>query len=388
MQEVLADAPALARRVADVVAARAAAGGGPFHMALSGGSTPKALYALLAAPPWRDRIPWARVHLWWGDERFVPADHPDSNYRMARLALIDHVPIPPANVHPIPTDGTPADAAARYAAMLPRKFDIQLLGLGADGHTASLFPDTAALVVTDRAVVAVEGARPEARISLTYPALARSAAVFFLVEGEAKREIVRRVQAGDTGLPATQVRNDGELRWFLDRAAASEPHSTIAVVMGVSASGKTTIAQALAQHLGWQFLEGDDLHPRANRRKMAAGIPLDDADRAPWLDAIATWIDGQSASGNPGIIACSALRRRYRDVLAGRERPWVRIVHLDVPRAELERRLATRQGHFMPASLLDSQLATLEPPEPHENAIVIDAAGSIEANIRNIIRAL
>lgn len=387
MIEVLQDRAALARRLADVIAARAAASTGPFSIALSGGATPKALYALLAQSPWRERMPWDRVQLYWGDERFVPPDHPDSNHRMAREALIDHVPIPSENVHPIPADGTPADAAARYAAILPARFDIVLLGLGPDGHTASLFPGDPALAETARDVVAVTGARPEARISLTYPALARSEAVFFMVEGAGKREAVRRVLAGDPALPAAAVRSEGETRWFLDRAAAPVPHGTIAVVMGVSASGKTTIAQALAQRLGWPFLEGDDLHPRANRRKMAAGIPLDDADRAPWLDAIAVWIEGQSAAGLPGIIACSALRRDYREKLAG-GRPWVRIIHLDVPRHELEARLAKRQGHFMPASLLDSQLSTLEAPAATENAIVIDGARPIGTIVRNILRLL
>jgi gluconokinase len=141
----------------------------------------------------------------------------------------------------------------------------------------------------------------------------------------------------------------------------------VLVVMGVSGSGKSTVGLALARQLGWDFEEGDALHPSANVAKMAAGHPLDDADRAPWLTAVAAWLAAEIAAGCDGVITCSALRRRYRDRL---RRPEVVFVYLAVPRAELVRRLAARRGHFMPPSLLDSQLAELEEPGPDEHAIV------------------
>ncbi|HWE58592.1 MAG TPA: gluconokinase [Solirubrobacteraceae bacterium] len=142
------------------------------------------------------------------------------------------------------------------------------------------------------------------------------------------------------------------------------------VVMGVSGSGKTTIGRGLAGRLGWDFAEGDDLHPAANVAKMAAGEPLTDADRLPWLAQIAGWIDGEIEDGRHGVITCSALKRAYRDRL---RRPEVLFVYLSLPRSELERRMATRHGHFMPASLLDSQLAALEPPDPDESALRVEA---------------
>ncbi len=151
---VLPDQAALMEAVAEWMVAEARAKEGRFALSLSGGSTPRALYELLASPRFRDRMPWARVHLFWGDERMVPPDHADSNYRMVREALLDHVPVPPAQVHPMPTDGDPAAAARRYQAELgayygrdvldPARplFDVTLLGLGDNGHTASLFPGT------------------------------------------------------------------------------------------------------------------------------------------------------------------------------------------------------------------------------------------------------
>ena len=147
---------------------------------------------------------------------------------------------------------------------------------------------------------------------------------------------------------------------------------SVVVVMGVSSAGKSTIGQALAQRLGWDFEEGDELHPAANVAKMAAGRPLSDADRRPWLEQVARWIDAEIASGRCGVITCSALKRAYRDVL---RRPEVTFVYLAVPKAELERRMATRAGHFMPAALLDSQLQALEPPGSDEAVLRIDASG-------------
>ena len=225
--ETLTDPPALARRVADWLLELAQAKDGRFALCLSGGSTPRILYALLAAPPYRDSFPWGRAHLFWGDERFVPPDDPQSNYRMVREALLSHVDIPPANVHPIPTEPlTPTDAAQRYEFLLrgfhrpdpdAPLFDVTLLGLGADGHTASLFPGSAALSERTRWAVPAEGS--QTRITLTYPALESSRRVAFLVDGAPKRDILARVLAGDETLPAARLKPQGELRWFTDRAA-------------------------------------------------------------------------------------------------------------------------------------------------------------------------
>jgi 6-phosphogluconolactonase len=233
-REILPDPESLARRAAEIVAERLAAATGPVAVALSGGSTPKRLFELLVEPPFRDLVPWDRVHWFWGDERFVPPDHPDSNYRMARLALLDRVPVPARNVHPVPTTGlTPDEAAERYAAELraiygsetldPDRplFDIVLLGLGEDGHTASLFPGVPALAERTRWTAAVIGAKPEPRITLTYPALESAGIILFLVAGAAKHAVLDRIAAG-ADLPAAHVRPQGELRWLLDRAAAGE----------------------------------------------------------------------------------------------------------------------------------------------------------------------
>lgn len=143
------------------------------------------------------------------------------------------------------------------------------------------------------------------------------------------------------------------------------------VVMGVSGCGKSGLAAAVASALGWTFLEGDLLHPPANIAHMQAGQPLTDADRAPWLAAIETWMATRLHAGHGVVVACSALRRCYRDVL--RQAGPLRFVHLQVPRAELERRMRARQ-HFMPPSLLDSQLATLEAPAADEQALTLQPA--------------
>jgi gluconokinase len=144
----------------------------------------------------------------------------------------------------------------------------------------------------------------------------------------------------------------------------------IVIVAGVSGSGKTTVGALLAGRLGWIFADADDFHPAANVAKMRAGIPLTDADRWPWLNAIAAWMDERIARGESAVITCSALKRGYRDVLlAGR--PEARLVFLSVDRPLLERRLAARHGHFFPEQLLDSQLAAVEPVGPDENAVTV-----------------
>jgi gluconokinase len=144
--------------------------------------------------------------------------------------------------------------------------------------------------------------------------------------------------------------------------------------MGVAGSGKSTVARELATELGWPMAEGDDFHPRANVEKMRSGHPLDDDDRWPWLRSIADWIGRQEAAGQSAVVTCSALKRAYRDLL-GAGHPSVRFVHLDVPREVLEQRLGGRQGHYMPASLLDSQLATLQPLGADEPGFAVPAGG-------------
>jgi carbohydrate kinase (thermoresistant glucokinase family) len=162
---------------------------------------------------------------------------------------------------------------------------------------------------------------------------------------------------------------------------------TVLVLMGVSGSGKSTVGVELAQRLGWPFKEGDDLHPAANVAKMHAGESLTDADRKPWLAAVAAWIDGWIGEGACGVITCSALKRRYRDYLTD-GRPSIAFVFLHAREAVLARRLAKRQGHFMPASLLASQLATLEPPAPDEPAITVDNDAPVASQVDAVIKAI
>jgi 6-phosphogluconolactonase len=219
------------------LAAESITAAGRFSVALSGGSTPLVLYHLLAEPPFRGAIDWARVHLFWGDERFVPPDHPDSNYRAALEALVRRVPIPTANVHRIPTEATePEAAAAHYEDTLRRffaapagdmpRFDLILLGLGPEGHTASLFPGTPPLDEDSRLVVATHVPNLAAwRITLTPPVLRGARHVIFLVSGPDKAVVLRDVLEGPHDphrLPAQLVRpQDGDLTWLVDEAAAS-----------------------------------------------------------------------------------------------------------------------------------------------------------------------
>jgi gluconokinase len=161
----------------------------------------------------------------------------------------------------------------------------------------------------------------------------------------------------------------------------------IVVLAGVSGSGKSTVGESLAGLLGWPFIDGDSLHPAASIAKMRAGVPLTDEDRWPWLEAVAEVLDERIAAGRPAVLACSALKRSYRDLLlAGR--PAARMVFLDAGRDLLAARLATRHGHFFRADLLDSQLADLEKPQPAERTLVVPAVGSAEQMAREIIARL
>jgi 6-phosphogluconolactonase len=230
--EVLPDRLSLAHHVAEWMTAVALATPGPLRVSLSGGSTPKTLYALLASDEFRGRFPWMRVSWYWGDERFVPYDDPESNYRMAAEAMLTRVPVPPENIHPVPTDAAPDEAAARYERTLqaaygarvldPARplFDITLLGLGPDGHTASLLPGQPVLEERKRWVAVVSRGRPEIRITMTYPAIESSRYVAFIVEGKEKAAIISAIRTGASQVPSARIRPVGELIWFLDQAAA------------------------------------------------------------------------------------------------------------------------------------------------------------------------
>jgi gluconokinase len=159
------------------------------------------------------------------------------------------------------------------------------------------------------------------------------------------------------------------------------------VLMGVAGSGKSSVMAALVARLGWPALEGDALHPPENVAKMAAGVPLTDADRAPWLGAIGGWISEREAERRSSLVTCSALRHAYRGALR-RGRPSVWFVHLVAPRDVLESRIQRREGHFLPASMLESQLATLEPLEPDEPGTTIDVSSSPETLAEQIVGTL
>ena len=203
-----------------------------FSVALSGGSTPKSLYSVLA----RSALPWDKIFFFWSDERHVPPDHPDSNYRMAKEALLSKVPVPPENIFRVRAEEKNANVVAKdyeealrsFFGLRPGefpRFDLILLGLGPDGHTASLFPNTAALNETTLLVVAnwVEKFKAN-RITFTYPVLNNAACVIFLVSGADKADMVRTVlEDGRAGLPSQRVHPvNGRLLWLLDKGAASK----------------------------------------------------------------------------------------------------------------------------------------------------------------------
>lgn len=219
--------------VAEWLVTQMLASHGDFRLVLSGGETPRLLYEHLERRALRERIPWDRLQIFWGDERFVPYTDPASNFAMAMTAFLRASPIHRDRVHPIPTDGTPVDAAARYERLLRRiragdgdeptrpLFDVVLLGLGADGHTASLFPESPALEIHQHWVAAIEEGQPQQRITLTLPAIANSRHVAFVVTGAEKQTAAMGAIGGDKKLPAARVKSEGEVIWFLDRDAAA-----------------------------------------------------------------------------------------------------------------------------------------------------------------------
>jgi 6-phosphogluconolactonase len=234
MVGIFPNARELARAAAEYFVARsdeAIAERGSFKVALSGGSTPKAMYELLAELH-PERVQWSRIHFFWSDERHVPPDHPESNYRMANEALLSHVPVSSNNIHRINSENpNAADAASEYEQTLRKitgsnlpQLDLILLGLGADGHTASIFPGSDVLHETKRLVAApwVEKLNTY-RITMTLPLLNNGASVVFLVSGSEKAKIVNDVLNGENKYPAQAVKPvNGELLWMLDRDAAAK----------------------------------------------------------------------------------------------------------------------------------------------------------------------
>ncbi|NJO40578.1 MAG: 6-phosphogluconolactonase [Cyanobacteria bacterium RU_5_0] len=229
--EVLPDQSALIQRSLELILEKlqmALAERGEFSIALSGGSTPKPLYEAIAAQD----IPWDKVQVFWGDERYVPPDHPESNEGMARKAWLDRVPIPATNIHPMPTDETnPMVAAEKYEQQLQQIFqlkpgeipslDVVLLGMGDDGHTASLFPHTEALDVRDR-LITIGNKDGQPRITFTVPLINQARCVMFVVAGASKQAALAQIFApvgDDTTYPSRLIQPNNELWWLLDRAA-------------------------------------------------------------------------------------------------------------------------------------------------------------------------
>jgi 6-phosphogluconolactonase len=234
---VVEDPGAIAQAAAQRLLTRVQAANGRAAVCLTGGSSPQGLYRLLAEEPWRGQVPWDRVHWFMGDDRFVPESDPLSNMGMARRLFLDRVGAPRRNVHPMPADANyPEGAANIYADELkafygadkldPARplFDLVLMGLGPDGHTASLFPQSRALDEKDRWVLGVAKAGMEPlvpRVTLTLPTLASTHEMLFLVDGRDKRDILHRVFSGED-LPGARAYANGDLVWLLDRVAASE----------------------------------------------------------------------------------------------------------------------------------------------------------------------
>ncbi|MEO1186221.1 MAG: 6-phosphogluconolactonase [Cyanobacteria bacterium J06636_27] len=232
--EVLPDKKALVERALALILSKAETAiqeRGRFTIALSGGSTPKPLYEALG----KQQLPWDKIHVLWGDERYVPADHADSNQLMARTAWLDKVNIPAENIHAMATDAAePAEAAAQYEQELQKLFnskpgeypavDVILLGMGDDAHTASLFPHTEALKVTDK-LVTVGNKDSSVRLTFTYPFINAAECVIFLVAGENKRPALAQVfaaEASETTYPSRLIQPQKELWWLLDEAAGAQ----------------------------------------------------------------------------------------------------------------------------------------------------------------------
>ena len=230
--------------VVDAIAEKASAAirqQGTFHIALAGGSTPKSIYELMATEHYQKILPWSNIHFYFGDERCVPADHPDSNYRMATQALLAKVPVPEGNIHAVNIDlKNIAASAERYEDELKKHlpitsgtpvFDLVLLGIGDDGHTASLFPGTDILTETRKWVAAVYVEKFNAwRISLTYPVINAAANVFVIAAGSGKQKILKEVLSSepvDDPYPVQRIRPSGELVWYIDSAAAALLPKTI-----------------------------------------------------------------------------------------------------------------------------------------------------------------
>ena len=204
---------------------------GVCNLALSGGNTPGGVFTLLASDSCRNRVDWSRLHLFWGDERMVPPEHEDSNFRLVQGTLLGHIKIPAENVHRMRGEIAPEEAAAEYAELMhghfkdnPPCFDLMLLGLGEDGHTASLFPETDAVEESEKHAVAVFVPKLDVwRVTLTLPVINASKKVLFLVSGKAKSEMVQRIMSNkqpDKEIPATMVSpQNGELHWMLDSDA-------------------------------------------------------------------------------------------------------------------------------------------------------------------------
>lgn len=229
------DAEAVVNAAAQMIFERANQSQDRFSICLSGGSTPKALYQILASPLYSQRFPWKRVHWFFGDERFVSQDSSMSNFKMVRESMFDHVPIPEENIHGVNTSyPTASEAAFDYGKRLqafygsehiqPDKpiFDYTLMGMGDDGHTASLFPGTEVLNETEKWCDAVCGVKAEDRITLTYPVLNASRVMLFLVASKSKREVLGKILDGDTTYPAARVKPWGSLIWLVDQDAAPE----------------------------------------------------------------------------------------------------------------------------------------------------------------------
>lgn len=231
--EISRDAEDLADRVAIWVATRIVFAPERIAINLSGGTTPKRVFELLGGEDLRKKVDWRKVHFFWGDERFVPRAHASSNFRLAHETLLQRLPISEDQVHPIPTESLAAEqAAVQYESVLqdyygskalnPERplFDITLLGLGTDGHIASLFPGSPVLEERNSWVSVVRDRAPEPRVTLTFPALESSGTIVFLVSGAGKREVLARALAADPALPVSRLSTRGKILVFADRAAA------------------------------------------------------------------------------------------------------------------------------------------------------------------------